>query len=150
MTSATSPVLPNQQAKSKARYIRIAPRKVRLVVDAIRGKTVAEAEILLQFIPKGAAVPVGKVLRSAKANAVNNHDMLEDQLVVKTAFVDEGPSLKRILPRARGRGDYMAKRTSHITIILEEADLKTAGRRRRGSAPRGQQASGQQGGTRGQ
>jgi large subunit ribosomal protein L22 len=118
-----------QQAVAKARFIRITPRKVRLVIDAIRGKSVTEAEALLRFIPRGAATPVAKLLKAAKANAVNNHDMLEDSLVVKTAFVDEGPSLKRILPRARGRGDYMVKRTSHITIILEEGTVKGARRR---------------------
>ncbi len=75
---------------------------------------------MLKFIPKGASVPVAKLLKSAKANATNNFDMLEDNLFVKSVFVNEGPSLKRILPRARGRGDYMVKRTSHIMIILEE------------------------------
>ena len=126
MTTASQAV---QQSRAHARFVRIAPRKVRLVVDAIRGRRVKEAEDLLRFIPKGAATPVAKVLKSAKANAVNNHDMIEDNLVVKVAFVDEGPTLKRILPRARGRGDYMMKRTSHITIILEEAPEKAAGRR---------------------
>lgn len=139
---ATPAPAPVQQAFAKARYVRITPRKVRLVVDAIRGRSVKEAEDLLRFIPKGAATPVAKLLKSAKANAVNNHDMLEDQLLVKVAFVDEGPSLKRILPRARGRGDYMKKRTSHITIVLEEgaAGSRGPGRRR----PQGQ------GGNRGQ
>ncbi|AFZ68491.1 50S ribosomal protein L22 [Deinococcus peraridilitoris] len=103
-----------------ARYIRIAPRKVRLVVDVIRGKSVREAEDLLRFIPRGAAEPIQKVLKSAKANAVNNDDMLEDRLFVARAFVDAGPTLKRILPRARGRGDILKKRSSHITIVLEE------------------------------
>lgn len=107
-------------AKAIAKYIRIAPRKVRLVVDVIRGRDVRDAEDLLRFIPKGASEPVTKVLRSAKANAVNNHDMLEDRLYIAQAFVDAGPTLKRILPRARGRGDILKKRSSHITIILEE------------------------------
>lgn len=129
MSAVTTATQTMQQARAQARYVRITPRKVRLVVDAIRGRRVQEAEALLKFIPKGAAAPVAKVLRSAKANAVNNHDMIEDSLVVKFAFVDEGPTLKRILPRARGRGDYMMKRTSHITIILEEAPVKAAGRR---------------------
>ncbi|GGJ50569.1 50S ribosomal protein L22 [Deinococcus roseus] len=108
------------QSKAIARYIRIAPRKVRLVVDAIRGKSVSEAEDLLRFIPRGASDPVLKVLKSAKANAVNNFDLIEDRLFVAQTFVNEGPTLKRILPRARGRGDILKKRTSHITIILEE------------------------------
>lgn len=128
----TTPTTAVQQARSQARYVRMTARKVRLVVDAIRGKRVAEAEALLRFIPKGASIPVAKVLKSAKANAINNHDMLEDDLMVRWAFVDEGPSLKRILPRARGRGDYMLKRTSHITIVLEEAPAATRGRRGKG------------------
>ena len=112
--------IPVQQSRAEARFIRITARKIRLVVDAIRGQTVKDAEEMLKFIPKGASVPVAKLLKSAKANATNNFDMLEDNLFVKTVFVNEGPSLKRILPRARGRGDYMVKRTSHIIIILEE------------------------------
>jgi large subunit ribosomal protein L22 len=110
-----------RQAYAQARYIRMSSRKVRLVVDAIRGKPVAVAEDLLRFIPRAASDVILKVLRSAKANAVNNFSMLEDALVVKTAYVDDGPTLKRILPRARGRGDTLRKRTSHITIILEES-----------------------------
>jgi large subunit ribosomal protein L22 len=125
MTQAATP--PAQQAVAHAKYLRITPRKMRLVVDAIRGKNIKEAEDLLRFIPRGAAVPIAKVLKSAKANATNNYDMLEDQLFVASAYVNEGPTLKRILPRARGRGDYMMKRTSHLTIILEE---KPAPRRR--------------------
>jgi large subunit ribosomal protein L22 len=111
---------PVQQSRAEARFIRMTARKIRLVVDAIRGQTVKDAEEMLKFIPKGASVPVAKLLKSAKANATNNFDMLEDNLFVKSVFVNEGPSLKRILPRARGRGDYMVKRTSHIIIILEE------------------------------
>jgi large subunit ribosomal protein L22 len=129
MTQAATP--PAQQAVAHAKYLRIAPRKMRLVVDAIRGKNIKEAEDLLRFIPRGAAVPIAKVLKSAKANATNNYDMLEDQLFVASAYVNEGPTLKRILPRARGRGDYMMKRTSHLTIILEE---KPAPRRRPAAA----------------
>ena len=129
MTQAATP--PAQQAVAHAKYLRITPRKMRLVVDAIRGKNIKEAEDLLRFIPRGAAVPIAKVLKSAKANATNNYDMLEDQLFVASAYVNEGPTLKRILPRARGRGDYMMKRTSHLTIILEE---KPAPRRRPAAA----------------
>ena len=129
MTQAATP--PAQQAVAHAKYLRITPRKMRLVVDAIRGKNIKEAEDLLRFIPRGAAVPIAKVLKSAKANATNNYDMLEDQLFIASAYVNEGPTLKRILPRARGRGDYMMKRTSHLTIILEE---KPAPRRRPAAA----------------
>jgi large subunit ribosomal protein L22 len=124
MTQASSQPASVQQARAEAKYVRMTARKVRLVVDAIRGKMVADAEDLLKFIPRGAATPVAKVLKSAKSNATNNHDMLEDQLFVKAAFVNEGPTLKRILTRARGRGDYMMKRTSHITIVLEEKPVE--------------------------
>ncbi len=108
------------EAFALAKFVRITPRKMRLVIDLIRGKTVKDAEDLLKFIPKGATTPIAKVLKSAKANATNNFDMLEDQLYIKSAFVNEGPTLKRIIPRARGRGDGLLKRTSHVTIILEE------------------------------
>jgi large subunit ribosomal protein L22 len=108
------------EAKAVAKYIRLSPRKVRLVADLIRGKSAEEADQILKFTNRRAAVPVRKVLKSAVANAVNNHDLLEDQLVVKAAYVDEGPTLKRVLPRARGRADIIKKRTSHITIIVEE------------------------------
>ncbi len=108
------------QAKAIAKYIRMTPRKVRLVIDVIRGKNVKDAEDLLRFIPRMASTPIDKVLKSAKANAVNNHDMIEDRLFVAQAFVDAGPTLKRLMPRARGTANIVKKRTSHITIILEE------------------------------
>ncbi|WP_243029079.1 MULTISPECIES: 50S ribosomal protein L22 [Thermus] len=108
------------EAKAIARYVRISPRKVRLVVDLIRGKSLEEARAILRYTPKRGAYYVAKVLESAAANAVNNHDMLEDRLFVKAAFVDEGPALKRVLPRARGRADIIKKKTSHITVILGE------------------------------
>ena len=108
------------QAKAIAKYIRMTPRKVRLVIDVIRGKNVKDAEDLLRFIPRMASTPIDKVLKSAKANAVNNHDMIEDRLFVAQAFVDAGPTLKRLMPRARGTANLVKKRTSHITIILEE------------------------------
>ena len=105
-----------------AKYVRMSPRKVRLVVDVIRGKSVAEAEDLLRFIPRAASEPVAKVLKSAKSNAVNNDEMLEDRLVIKAAYVDAGPTLKRLIPRARGSANILKKRTSHITIIVGERD----------------------------
>ncbi|MPY68348.1 50S ribosomal protein L22 [Deinococcus sp. SDU3-2] len=107
-----------------ARYVRMSPRKVRLVVDVIRGKSVAEAEDLLRFIPKSASEPVAKVLKSAKSNAVNNDDMLEDRLVITAAYVDAGPTLKRLIPRARGSANIIKKRTSHITIIVGERETR--------------------------
>ncbi len=108
------------EAKAIARYVRISPRKVRLVVDLIRGKSLEEARAILRYTPKRGAYYVAKVLESAAANAGNNPDMLEDRLFVMAAFVDVGPALKRVLPRARGRADIIKKRTSHITVILGE------------------------------
>ncbi|WP_019588639.1 50S ribosomal protein L22 [Deinococcus apachensis] len=111
-----------------AKYVRMSPRKVRLVVDVIRGKSVAEAEDLLRFIPKSASEPVAKVLKSAKSNAINNDEMLEDRLVVTAAYVDAGPTLKRLIPRARGSANIIKKRTSHITIIVGERAATGRGR----------------------
>ncbi len=112
------------EAKAIAKHIRLAPRKMRLVVDLIRGKKLEEARAILKFLSKRGAHPVAKALESAAANATNNLDLLEDNLVVKSAFVDEGPSLKRVLPRARGRADTIRKRTSHITIVVGEKNGK--------------------------
>lgn len=108
------------EAKARLSTLRSTPQKTRLVADLIRGKEVAEAENILRFTPRRAAKPLLKLLQSAKANAVNNHDMFEDTLFVSKIMVDEGPVLKRFLPRARGRADLLRKRTSHITIVLEE------------------------------
>lgn len=107
-----------------AKYVRMSPRKVRLVVDVIRGKSVVEAEDLLRFIPRSASEPVSKVLKSAKHNALHNDDMLEDRLYIKEAYVDAGPTLKRLIPRARGSANILKKRTSHITIIVAEKGAK--------------------------
>jgi large subunit ribosomal protein L22 len=112
------------QAEAKLTMLRVTPRKTRLVADLIRGKTVAEAENILRFTEKRAAQPLLKLLQSAKANAVNNHDMFEDALVVAKVMVNEGPTMKRALPRARGRADTLRKRSSHITITLEERSGK--------------------------
>jgi large subunit ribosomal protein L22 len=110
------------EAKAKLTMLRVAPRKTRLVADLIRGKNVSAAESILRFTDKRSAQPILKLLESAKANAINNHDMFEDSLFISKIFVDEGPTLKRYLPRARGRADLMRKRTSHVTIVLEERD----------------------------
>lgn len=110
--------------KAIARHIRLSPQKARLVVDLIRGKGLVEARAILKFTPHRASETVVKVLESAAANAINNYDMLEDSLFVKAAFVDEGPAIKRMLPRSRGRADMIKKRTSHITIIVGEKDGK--------------------------
>lgn len=108
------------QAKAVARYVRIAPRKARQITNLIKGKDLKEALTILRYTPRGAAAVVEKVVRSAAANAENNHDMNVDALYVKNSYVDEGPTYKRWLPRARGRADRIRKRTSHITVILEE------------------------------
>jgi large subunit ribosomal protein L22 len=109
-----------QQAKAIARTVRIAPRKVRLVVDLIRGKQVGEAVAILRLTPKAASPVVEKVLKSAVANAEHNYDLDINNLVVSEVFVDEGPTLKRFRPRAQGRASAINKRTSHITIVVSE------------------------------
>ncbi len=108
------------QAKAVARTVRIAPRKVRLVVDLIRGKQVGEAVAILKHTPKAASPVVEKVLMSAVANAEHNYDMDVNNLVVTEVFVDEGPTLKRFRPRAMGRASQINKRTSHITLVVSE------------------------------
>ncbi len=108
------------QAKAIARTIRIAPRKVRLVVDLIRGKQVGEAIAILRHTQKSASPVVEKLLNSAIANAEHNYEMEPNNLVITQAFVDEGPTLKRFRPRAMGRASAINKRTSHITIVLSE------------------------------
>jgi len=110
------------EARAVARHVRISPRKARQVIDLIRGKDVDEALTILKFTPKGASPMVEKVLRSAVANAENNFEMDVDSLYVAECFVDVGPTLKRIRPRARGMADRIRKRTSHITVILRERE----------------------------
>ena len=108
------------QAKAIARTVRIAPRKVRLVVDLIRGKQVGEAVAILRHTPKAASPVVEKVLKSAVANAEHNYELDVNNLVVSEIFVDEGPTLKRFPPRAQGRASAINKRTSHITVVVSE------------------------------
>jgi len=108
------------QAKAVARYVRIAPRKVSLVLDLIRGKEVGEAIAILRHTPKAASPIIEKVLNSAIANAENNHNMNVGNLLVKEAYANQGPTLKRFRPRAMGRASRINKRTSHITIVLTE------------------------------
>ena len=108
------------EAKAVAKFVRIAPRKVRVVMDLVRGKNVADAYAMLKFTPKAGADVVEKVLRSAVANAENNFEMDMEKLYVKTAFVDQGPTMKRIHPRSRGQAFKILKRTSHVTIVVDE------------------------------
>ena len=108
------------QAKAVAKTVRIAPRKVRLVLDLIRGKEVGEAMSILQLTNKRSSPVVDKLIKSAVANAEHNYDMDVDHLIVSEAYADEGPTLKRFRPRAQGRATKINKRTSHVTIIVAE------------------------------
>ena len=107
------------QATAKLRHLRMTPRKVRLVIDLIRGMKVAEAMVQLDRLHKDAVRPVKKLLESGIANAKNNHNIKEETLVITSAFVDSGPTLHRWMPRAMGRASAIRKRTSHITLVLE-------------------------------
>lgn len=109
-------------ARAVARYVRMSPRKARLVIDNIRGKSVDEAFAVLKFSPQKASRVIEKVLRSAVANATNNYDMDEDALYVAEAYVDQGPVLKRWKPRARGRADMRRRPTAHVTVVVRERD----------------------------
>ncbi len=114
-----------QEIVSKIRYLQIAPRKVRIVADLIRGMKVEEARYQLQFLTKRAARPILKLLNSAVANAKHNFNLEEEQLYISKILVDEGPTLKRWMPRARGMVSPINKRTSHITLILSELSVQT-------------------------
>ena len=108
------------EVKAITRYVRIAPRKARLVTELIKGKPVEEALTILRYVPKKAARLVDKTLRSAVANAEQNPNIDVDTLYIKRIFVDGGPTMKRWRPRAMGRATKIIKRTSHITVILDE------------------------------
>ena len=107
-------------AKATAKTVRTSPRKARLVIDLIRGKSVAEAIAILKFTPNKAASIIEKVLISAIANAENNFDLDVENLYVSEAFVNEGPTMKRFRPRAKGSASPINKRTSHITVVVSE------------------------------
>ena len=110
-----------KEVRAAAKWLRITPRKARLVVEHIRGRSVPEARTMLAFSERAAAREIDKLLRSAVANAEANHNLIGDDLVVKTAYVDEGPTIKRWRPRARGRVARIRKRTCHITVKLRPA-----------------------------
>ena len=110
------------EVKATAKTLRIPPRKARIVIDLIRGKDVAEAAAILKFTPNAAADAIAKVLKSAVANAVNNNEMKEEKLYVKACYANEGITLKRFMPRAKGSASAIHKRTSHITIVVDERD----------------------------
>lgn len=109
------------ETRAVAKYVRISPRKVRLVMDQIRGKRVEEAINLLTFSPQKGAFLLKKLVHSALANAEANTNVDVDTLYIKRVFADEGPTLKRFRPRAMGRATRIRKRTSHLTVILDEA-----------------------------
>ncbi len=127
-------------ARAQARYVRMTPMKVRRVVDLVRGRSAAEALQILRFAPQAASEPVAKVIASAVANAENNEGLDRDTLFIETAYVDEGPTMKRFQPRAQGRAFRIRKRTCHITIeVVSVASSSTDGtnRARRGQSSKG-------------
>ena len=123
------------EVRAAAKWLRITPRKARLVVEHIRGRTVPEARTMLAFSERAAAREIDKLLRSAVANAEANHNLIGDDLVVKTAYVDEGPTIKRWRPRARGRAAQIRKHMCHITITLAPATTATVTRAPEPEAP---------------
>ena len=108
------------EVKAIAKTVRIAPRKVRLVLDLVRGKDVEEAFAILKFTPNHAASDVSKVLKSAVANATNNHELNKEKLYIKACYANEGVTMKRFMPRAKGNAAEILKRTSHITVVVAE------------------------------
>ncbi len=112
------------EAKAILRYVRISPRKVGILCDLIRGKTVKQAEAILSTTSKAASEPLLKLVKSAAANAENNHGMDPEKLYVAFALADPGPIIKRFMPRAQGRAYRINKRTSHITVVLKEKEAR--------------------------
>jgi large subunit ribosomal protein L22 len=110
------------QVRATARYLRLAPRKARLVADQVRGLPVPEAQTLLQFSSRGAAADLAKLIDSAAANAENNHDLVADDMRITEIRVDEGPTLKRWRARARGRAARVEKKTCHVSVVLTEIE----------------------------
>jgi large subunit ribosomal protein L22 len=110
------------EVRSVQRHIRMSPQKVRLVLDVVRGKNAREALAILKFLPHRAARPVAAAIRSAVANAENNFNLTLENLYVKRAMADEGPRMKRVWMRGRGRRDVKLHRTSHITVIVDEKE----------------------------
>lgn len=110
------------EAKAQAKMVRISSRKVKLVIDLVRGKNVGEALAILRLTPRAASPVVEKLIRSAVANAEHNYNMDLEKLYVKEIYVGEGPTLKRFRPRAQGRASAIMKRTSHITAVVAERE----------------------------
>jgi large subunit ribosomal protein L22 len=122
------------RVRAQAKWVRTSARKARLVLDHIRGRSVPEARTILAFTQRAAATDIEKVLRSAVANAEANHGLDGDELVVEAAFADEGPTLKRWKPRARGRVNRIRKRTCHVTLVLAEVPEQNTRKRPRKQA----------------
>lgn len=127
-------------AAAKARFVRMSPTKVRRIIDLVRGKSVEDALNILRWAPQAASEPVAKVIASAAANAQNNNGLDPATLVIATAYADEGPTAKRIRPRAQGRAYRIRKRTSHITVIVESRPDRGAGRSGSASSVRSRRA----------
>ena len=108
-----------KEIQAVSKYVRMSPSKIRRVLRQIQGKTYSEALLLLEFMPYASCAPIIKVLRSATVNAKNNFGLDEKNLVIKSAFADQGPTMKRFRPRAQGRAYKILKATSHITIVME-------------------------------
>ena len=110
------------EVRATAKFQRVSPRKARLVTDLITGKPVDEAIATLEHLPKGSAQPIGRVVRSAVANAENNYNLTLENLYVKRAIADEGPRMKRVWMRGRGRRDTKVHRTAHITVVVDSRE----------------------------
>jgi len=123
-------------AAAVARFVRVSPSKARRVIDLVRGKSVAEALDILRWAPQAASEPVAKVIASAAANAQNNNGLDPSTLVVATVYADDGPTAKRIRPRAQGRAFRIRKRTSHITVIVSDDGVRASGATRSGASSR--------------
>lgn len=112
------------ESRAIGRYLRVSPFKARQVADLLRGKDIKEAIGILRYINKKSAPLINKVLKSALANAEHNYDMDSDDLYVAEIYIDEGPTIKRMQPRAYGRADVRRHRTSHITVVLKEREVE--------------------------
>lgn len=108
----------NIQVKASSRFLRISPMKVRRVLDQIRGRSYKEALMILEFLPYRACTPIWQILTAAASNAENNFSLKKQNLIIETAFADQGPILRRVRPRAKGRGFQIRRPTCHITIIM--------------------------------
>src|SRR5690349_2877997 len=129
-------------ATAKARFVRVSPSKARRVIDLVRGKPVAEALDILRWAPQAASEPVAKAIASAAANAQNNNRLDPSTLVVATVYADDGPTFKRIRPRAQGRAFRIRRRTSHITVVVESRPARSERSGQSASSSRARRAQG--------